>query len=104
MPETTRRTEASTGFVELICTAPTWIRAEFDAIVTANFPSPPDRGRLPRPGSAGPVVPPTMGHTATDPTLSPSAPMPRDGRARQRFPPPAERIPPQRTDEAKKRA
>ncbi|GAB3357373.1 hypothetical protein GCM10027360_17500 [Amycolatopsis echigonensis] len=47
MPEATERT-AGTAFAELVCADPEWARAEFDAIVAANFPAVPPRDR-PRP-------------------------------------------------------
>ncbi|WP_158885844.1 hypothetical protein [Amycolatopsis anabasis] len=49
MPETMRDTVATQTFAELVCQDPAWLRAEFDAIVAANFPaSPPGDGHPPR--------------------------------------------------------
>ncbi|MFF5989941.1 hypothetical protein [Prauserella flavalba] len=53
MPEPTRRSGTTGEFAELLCADPDWVRAEFDAIVAANFdhvtPQPPAR-----PGPARP--------------------------------------------------
>jgi hypothetical protein len=47
MPDTTRHTAAINEFAELVCVDPDWLRAEFDAIMAANFgvcPPPPPPG------------------------------------------------------------
>ena len=56
MPD--RITRAADGFAELVLADPAWVRAEFDAIVAANFEPPPPpvpatrrRPGVPRPGA-----------------------------------------------------
>jgi hypothetical protein len=52
MPDTIHA--AANGFAELVYADPDWVRAEFDAIVAANFrPVPPTA----RPGATGPRRP-----------------------------------------------
>ncbi|MEU5259362.1 hypothetical protein [Amycolatopsis sp. NPDC021455] len=41
MPDKIARSAAADGFAELVLADPAWVRAEFDAIVTANFGPPP---------------------------------------------------------------
>ncbi|MDS0140071.1 MULTISPECIES: hypothetical protein [unclassified Amycolatopsis] len=43
MPDKIARSAVADGFAELVLADPAWVRAEFDAIVAANFepPSPP---------------------------------------------------------------
>ena len=87
MPDTTRYTAANSGFAELVCADPAWLRAEFDAIIAANFPSPPPGPTPPRPGSAGPRRPgrtPTVDAGAHRPT---GVVLTVAGRRRQRSPP-----------------
>lgn len=54
MPEQTRDTAA---FADLWCADKDWVRAEFDAIVAANFPPPSVRRPAPRHGSPDPAGP-----------------------------------------------
>ncbi|MET7998309.1 hypothetical protein ABZU76_46310 [Amycolatopsis sp. NPDC005232] len=54
MPDTTRREAVTSGFAELVYADPAWLRAEFDAIMTANFDVLPPYPARPRPGSTGP--------------------------------------------------
>lgn len=54
MPDTTRREAVTSGFAELVYADPAWLRAEFDAIMTANFEVLPPYPPRPRPGSSGP--------------------------------------------------
>lgn len=55
MPETTRPTPAAPEFVELVCADPVLLHAEFEAIVAANFPTPPSGERPPRVESGAPT-------------------------------------------------
>ena len=87
MPDTTRDTSAISGFAEQVCADPAWLRAEFDAIMAANFPSPPPGPAPPRPGSAGlrrPGRTPTANAGARQPT---DAVLTVAGWRRQRSPP-----------------
>ena len=54
MPD--RITRAADGFAELVLADPAWVRAEFDAIVSANFgpPPPPVPAARRRPGRPRP--------------------------------------------------
>lgn len=54
MPDTTRREAVTSGFAELVYADAAWLRAEFDAIMSANFEAPPPCPARPRPGSTGP--------------------------------------------------
>jgi hypothetical protein len=55
MPD--RITRAADGFAELVLADPAWVRAEFDAIVAANFePPPPVPATRRRPGAPRPVA------------------------------------------------
>ncbi len=57
MPD--RSTRAADGFAELVLADPAWVRAEFDAIVAANFGPPPlpvPAGRRRREGPRPPAV------------------------------------------------
>src|SRR3989442_14469384 len=57
MPDTARHTTAASEFTELVCADADWLRAEFDAIMAANFGIlPPSAPRL-RPGWTGPQRP-----------------------------------------------
>ena len=49
--------EADAAFADLICADPQWLRAEFDALISASFSEPP---APPRP--APPRVPPRPGN------------------------------------------
>ncbi|KDN22958.1 hypothetical protein [Amycolatopsis rifamycinica] len=59
MPDRITRAAAADGFAELVLADPAWVRAEFDAIVAANFGPPPPpapaarRGRPRPPGAVG---------------------------------------------------
>ena len=55
MPETTRPTSAAAEFAELVCADPVLLHAEFEAIVAANFPTPPLGERPPRGESGAPT-------------------------------------------------
>jgi hypothetical protein len=48
MPDTTRQSPAGDSFAELVCADPDWVRAEFAAIVAANFPATADVPTPPR--------------------------------------------------------
>ena len=84
--------EADAAFAELICADPQWVRAEFDALISASFGEPP---APPRP--APPRVPPRPGIPAPPsrrPAPGPAAvtsPVAGRGHGRQRSPP--ERFP-----------
>jgi hypothetical protein len=89
MGELTTR-EADATFAELICADPQWLRAEFDALITAGFGAPPAWPRPPAP----PQVPP--GRTPANPfppprrntRPAPTARAARQKHRRQRSPPP----------------
>jgi hypothetical protein len=51
--------EADAEFADLICTDPQWLRAEFDALISASFSEPPGP-----PPPAPPRVPPRPGPPA----------------------------------------
>jgi hypothetical protein len=55
MPETTPPTSAAPEFVDLVCADLALLHAEFDAIVAANFPSPPPDDRLPHGETSPPI-------------------------------------------------
>ena len=55
MPETTRPTSSASKFVDLVCADPVLLQAEFEAIVAANFPTPPPGERPPRGESGAPT-------------------------------------------------
>jgi hypothetical protein len=55
MPETTAPTSAVPEFVDLVCADLALLHAEFEAIVAANFLTPPPIDRLPR-GESGPPM------------------------------------------------
>jgi hypothetical protein len=89
MGELTTR-EADATFAELICADPQWLRAEFDALITAGFGAPPVWPRPPAPPQvpsdrtpANPFPPPRRN---TRP--APAARAARRGHRRQRSPPP----------------
>ncbi|MEV0074224.1 MULTISPECIES: hypothetical protein [unclassified Amycolatopsis] len=54
MPDITRREAVTSGFAELVCADAAWLRAEFDAIMSANFDAFPPYPARRRPGSTGP--------------------------------------------------
>ncbi|MGW3961734.1 hypothetical protein ACWED2_18065 [Amycolatopsis sp. NPDC005003] len=60
MPDKIARSAAADGFTELVLADPEWVRAEFDAIVTANFDPPPPVPAARRRG-AGPRPPAVVG-------------------------------------------
>jgi hypothetical protein len=92
---TTGHGTASGGFAELVYADPDWLRAEFDAIVAANFGTPPPRRRPPsRPGSSGPATAPVAAHPLTEPTPPREAAPSAHGWRRQRSPPVRARVPP----------
>lgn len=86
------------GFAELLCADPAWVRAEFDAIIAANFgaaeqpevppsrPPRPARDRRGRPGGAAHGLGPPAWAGRGD-----LARMARQVGARERAPPPAHR-------------
>jgi hypothetical protein len=89
MGELTTR-EADATFAELICADPQWLRAEFDALITAGFGAPPAWPRLPAPPQvpsdrtpANPFPPPRRNITP-----APAARAARHAHRRQRSPPP----------------
>lgn len=89
MPETTRPISAAPEFVELVCADPALLHAEFEAIVAANFPTPPPGDRLPRGESGAPTrVPvgparPSVDHRGAGDTAYATSSL-----RRQRSPPP----------------
>ncbi|MEU4248910.1 hypothetical protein AB0F15_16015 [Amycolatopsis sp. NPDC026612] len=58
MPDKIARSAAAGGFTELVLADPEWVRAEFDAIVAANFdpPPPPVPAARRRPGGPRPAA------------------------------------------------
>ena len=80
--------ESNAVFADLICGDPQWLRAEFDALISASFseppaPPPPAPPRVPpRPGIPPPSSrrPPPAQAAMTSPATGP-------GRGRQRSPP-----------------
>ena len=44
--------QADTKFAELVCADPEWLRAEFDALISASFGAPPKWPRPPAPPRA----------------------------------------------------
>ncbi|WP_436499709.1 hypothetical protein [Actinokineospora sp. HUAS TT18] len=91
MPDITRHAAVTSGFAELVCADAAWLRAEFDAIVTANFGVRPPCPPRPRPGSAGPSTPgPAPRADVAGSTFGGVRPTMSAGR-RQRSPPLAER-------------
>jgi hypothetical protein len=89
MGELTTR-EAGATFAELICADPQWLRAEFDALITAGFgappawPHPPAPPRLP--SHRPPANPPGLPRGVTTP--APAARVTQQEHRRQRSPPP----------------
>ena len=88
MGELTTR-EADATFAELICADPQWLRAEFDALITAGFGAPPAWPRPPAPPQvpsgrtpANPFPPPRH-----DTKAAPAVRSKRQGHRRQRSPP-----------------
>lgn len=88
MPDTMRPSSASSEFAELVCDDPDWVRAEFDAIVAANFdPSPPHQRLPPRPDSTGPTAPACAAALVTIPVDASGVVLPINRWRRQRSPP-----------------
>jgi hypothetical protein len=58
MPDKIARSAAADGFAELVLADPAWVRAEFEAIVAANFgpPPPPVPAARSRPGLPRPAA------------------------------------------------
>lgn len=56
MPDKIARSAVADGFAELVLTDPAWVRAEFEAIVTANFGPPPPPVPAAEPGPRPPAV------------------------------------------------
>lgn len=84
MPDTLRPTSVTSAFTELLCADESWLRAEFDEIVAANFDVPPTLPPRPRSPSSGPRrtgFPPRPGGDAVGGMPS------RRPRYRQRSPP-----------------
>jgi hypothetical protein len=81
--------EADAAFADLICGDPQWLRAEFDALISASFSGPPapplpaPTRVPPRPGS----TPPPSRQRAPGPPATASRDATRPGRGRQRSPP-----------------
>lgn len=86
----TRTDSAQDEFLQLICADPDLLRAEFDAIVTAGWPSDPPPVRRRRPAGGPPSRPPGRSVRARhsgDPAAG-DGPRPAiEDRARQRSPP-----------------
>ena len=82
--------KADTRFADLICEDPQWLRAEFDALISASFGEPPAApppapSRVPpRPGSP---CPPSRRRRLDHAVIN--APVARPARRRQRSPPAA---------------
>ena len=55
MPETTAPTSAAPEFVDVVCADLALLHAEFEAIMAANFLTPPPADRLPH-GESGPPM------------------------------------------------
>ncbi|KAA9157741.1 hypothetical protein FPZ12_024160 [Amycolatopsis acidicola] len=86
MPDT-RDPAVTSEFAELVYADPAWLRAEFDAIMTANFGVRPPRHPRPEPRASGPRRPRRHKHSlAPGGRTPPTAPTAR-GRRRQRAPP-----------------
>lgn len=66
--EQIHRAVADSTFADLVCADPAWLRAEFDAIIAASFPTvPPPHDEAPCQGSPGRATGPAPGlpdHTA----------------------------------------
>ena len=89
MPETTRPTSVAPEFVELICADPDLLKAEFEAIVAANFPTPPPGARLPHGESGAPLRGPAgLMRPVVDHRDAPDTPHRMSTPRRQRSPPP----------------
>jgi hypothetical protein len=89
MPVTTRPTSAAREFVELVCVDPVLLHAEFDAIVAANFPTPPPGERPPRGESGAPTkVPVGLARPGVDYRDAGSTAHAMSTPRRQRSPPP----------------
>ncbi|HVV08409.1 hypothetical protein [Amycolatopsis sp.] len=91
MPDTVR----TSGFAELVCADTQWLRAEFAAIVAANFGAPAPPPLRPRRGCTGPRrrgrTPRTVTGRAGQSALEPPTAV-RAG-SRQRSPPSADASP-----------
>src|SRR5690242_5207258 len=87
MPDTTEHTAVTSGFAELVCADEAWLRAEFDAIMTANFGVRPPYAPRPRPGSAGPRRPGRVPHAAATGSYPARVVPAMRGGHRQRSPP-----------------
>jgi hypothetical protein len=79
--------EADAAFADLICADQEWLRAEFDALISASFGAPPERQR-----PAPPPVPPSGGPgwpvlPAVASAVGPAHPVSGPGHRRQRSPP-----------------
>jgi hypothetical protein len=88
MGELTTR-EADATFAELICADPQWLRAEFDALITAGFGAPPAWPRPPAPPRVPPRRPPANPVPPPRRDTKPASPVrvTRRGHRRQRSPP-----------------
>ncbi|WP_410573863.1 hypothetical protein [Amycolatopsis sp. cmx-4-61] len=95
MPDKSARSAAADAFSELVLADPEWVRAEFDAIVAANFrpPPPPPPPPVP-PARRGPGLPRRPAAVAGGPRRCPGA------RRLAGKGPRRERAPPRRTESA----
>jgi hypothetical protein len=89
MGELTTR-EADATFAELICADPQWLRAEFDALITAGFGAPPAWPRPPAPPRVPPRRPPASPFPPPrrNTRPAPAVRVTRREHRRQRSPPP----------------
>lgn len=93
MPDTTRHAAEASGFADVICADADWLRAEFEAIVAANFgvlpPSPPG----PRSAPVSPRRSGCAARAASSDVCLVGALLARLGERRQRSPPLVGRVP-----------
>lgn len=87
MPDTAGPRTAADLFTELLCADPAWVREEFDAIVAANFLSPPADPRVHRHGVSWPVTPRRAHRLGAPAAPTRGALVPCGRWARQRSPP-----------------
>jgi len=88
MPDTTRDADVTTAFAELVCADPAWLHAEFEAIVSAGFGTPPSPPPAPRHRAGGNPPRPAPASRAAVATPRPSRLTAAPAALRQRSPPP----------------